>query len=772
MGRSRALNGFKAKSYLAIIVGGLFLLAYYFSLEAKLFTKPLAKVIYDRNGVLLSARLPSDEQWRFPPLDSLSPKMEEAILLQEDRYFHYHWGFNPWSLLRALYWNISKGEIVSGASTISMQTIRLARDNPPRTLGEKLWEIVLATRLEWRYSKEDILKLYLSNAPFGGNVVGLNAASWRYFGRDASHLSWAEAATLAVLPNAPGLINPGKNRALLLAKRNRLLKRLWQNGILSEENYQLAQFESLPAKPKAIPNYAPHLLERVINDANAHTGRTSIDLSLQIEAQNIIDKALQKLKVNRINNAALLLIDNHNAEVLAYVGNGQAVKDHYNDMLSAERSSGSILKPLLYASGLQSGEWLPQQLIRDIPMHFEGFDPKNFDGQFRGMVPADQALAQSLNIPAVVQLKDFGVERFHSLLQESGLSTLHYSPEHYGLSLILGGAEVIAWDLGLVYSAWAQKLLNDSAPRQISYYSDDKQSLKSPFSRAAIWQSFKVMQSLNRPGSERGWQYFQRGPIAWKTGTSFGFRDAWAVGVNPDYTCVVWVGNANGEGSPGLIGAEAAGPILFDFLNSISKTNSWFEAPLDELQEVIICPSSGYLASTFCSERDTIIMANQAKAQKPCTFHREYFVDSTEKYRYTYNCSEGKSLVKRSYFQLPVIEAFYYAKQHPDYKVIPPLAKSCTDQFISESTIDVLFPMENESIFIPKKLGGESSELIVEALTQMPNTQLFWHLNGTFLGETTELHKWSLRLKAGDYTLWLEDNLGHNFKRRFKVVEP
>ena len=744
---------------------------YYFILPKELFKKPYAAVLFDQQGHLLSARLPADEQWRFPPSNKISEKMEAAILLQEDRYFYFHWGFNPWSLARAIYWNLKSGSVISGASTVSMQTIRLARDNPARTIPEKLWEILLATRLEWRFSKNKILAMYLAHAPFGGNVVGLDAAAWRYFGRPASDLSWSECATLAVLPNAPGLINPGRNRALLEAKRNRLLKSLWADEYLSENDYKLALLEPLPEKPKAIPNLAPHLLDWQIRNGKTNQLASTIDLNLQEEGIKQIKAALTKLAVNRINNAALILIDNSTAEVLAYIGNGEEGVGHYNDMLQTERSSGSILKPFLYAAGLQSGSWLPQEIVPDIPMHFEGFHPKNYDGQFRGMVKADEALALSLNIPAVVELREYGLDRFANLLKNSGITSLHQPAGHYGLSLILGGAEVTAWDLAKSYSAWAQKLSNKGTLRQIHYQKSDTLAMTIPYNKAAIWQSLEVMQRLNRPGSEQGWQYFNRSPIAWKTGTSFGFRDAWAVGICPQYTCVVWVGNASGEGRPGLVGAEAAGPILFNYLNSIIGRNSWFETPYNQLSEKVICSESGNLASSICHLVDTIWIPFQAKALKPCPYHQQYFTDLEEEFRYNYNCSGSVKIKAKSFFQLPVIEAYYYAKQHPRYNNLPPLAPDCQEDLLAQNQIDVLFPMEREKIFIPKKLAGQKSEVIIEAITRKGNTRIFWHLNGEYLGETSDLHTRALSLAPGDYKLWLEDEQGHNYQRQFTILQ-
>ncbi len=749
---------------------------YYFLLPKKLFDAPYSTVVLAQSGELMGARIAKDEQWRFPVSDSLPEKFTKAIITKEDKYFQYHPGVNPVSLFRALWLNIKKGKVVSGASTLSMQVIRLSRGNPPRTVWEKLYEIILATRLELGYSKDEILNLYASHAPFGGNVVGFEAASWRYFNRRPENLSWAECATLAVLPNAPGLIHPGRNRGALTQKRDQLLKELWEEEEIDKDTYELALLESIPDEPADLPQLAPHLTAHLDLQHSGKRYFTSLDLSLQNRAQQTVDGHLRELSANHINNGALLLIENSTGAVKAYVGNVSAGKDYYNDMIRAPRSSGSILKPFLYASMLSSGELLPRQLVPDVPTFIGGFRPQNFINEFDGAVPANEALSRSLNIPAVLELKDYGIERFLRKLQQFGFSTINHSADHYGLSLILGGAEVTAWDLGRAYYQMAATLNNYPAAAtgaevkmlDIGATAHNPELPKIPVNAGAIYETLNVLTTLNRPDSEMGWQRFGNTNVAWKTGTSFGFRDAWAVGVTPEYTCVVWVGNADGEGRTGLIGAEAAGPILFSFMNSLPNSG-WFDKPWDEMTEKEICKTSGLLAGRDCPESEKYQIPSSARSVKVCDYHKTIHTDVEMRYQLSVNCAEGDDIKASSWFVLPPAMAWFFAKKHPDYRQLPPWKSGCG--FESQPLVDVIYPRQNGRIFIPRELSGTSSKVVVEVAHQQPDEKLFWHLNGNYLGETQTFHQMALNLEKGEYNLLVEDGSGNIATRRFEVVE-
>ncbi len=324
-----------------------------------------------------------------PPSDTVPQKFQTAIVQFEDRWFNLHPGVNPVSILRAAVGNIKAGQVTSGGSTITMQVIRMSRGRE-RNLGQKIIEAILATRLELRCSKEEILGMYASHAPFGGNVVGLEAASWRYFGRPPDELTWGEAATLAVLPNAPAEIHPGKNRTRLLEKRNRLLATLYKRGSLDSLDYALACDEPLPTEPLALPQDAHHLTEYYWKTSPGKRIRTTIDIHLQRHVQEIADQWNNDFTSNGANDLAAIVEDVHTGEVLAYIGNANPQRKRPGsevDIIRSPRSTGSILKPVLYCAALQEGEILPNTLLPDVPINLNGFSPQNFNRQFNGAVP-------------------------------------------------------------------------------------------------------------------------------------------------------------------------------------------------------------------------------------------------------------------------------------------------------------------------------------------------------------------------------------------------
>ena len=397
----------------------LLLLLYLFCLPRQLFTSPYSTVLVDRNGELLGARIATDGQWRFPPRDNTPEKVATCLVEFEDRQFYRHWGVNPLAIGRAALQNLRHKRIVSGGSTLTMQTIRLAR-NKPRTFKEKLIEMIGATRLEFRYSKKKILSLYVSHAPFGGNVVGLDAAAWRYFGHSAEELSWAESAMLAVLPNSPAMIHLSKSRQALLDKRNRLLTHLHQKGILDTSTYELAISEPLPQEPLPLPQIAPHLTDHFYQTRNGKYSVSTIDKGIQTQIESLVERWNSEFKRSDIRNMAILVIDIRTNQVIAYCGNVHFDKKKSGnqvDVIRSPRSTGSILKPFLYYAMLQEGEILPNTLLPDVPVNINGFTPQNFNQQFEGAVPASEAIARSLNIPSVTMLQRYGVPKFHNFLK-------------------------------------------------------------------------------------------------------------------------------------------------------------------------------------------------------------------------------------------------------------------------------------------------------------------------------------------------------------------
>jgi len=531
------------------------LVVYYFCLPKQLFNDPTATVITSQKNDLLGAMIANDGQWRFPQNDSVPEKFKTCIIHFEDAYFYEHPGFNPVSIFKALKENINSGTVKRGGSTLTQQVVRLSRKKP-RTYLEKAKEIILATRLELRHSKEEILSLYASNAPFGGNVVGLDAASWRYFNRDSKDLSWAESAALAVLPNAPSLIYPGKNQERLFKKRNRLLKKLLEEEVIDSLTYNLSVVETLPQKPYPLPQIAPHLLQRVARDNYGKQIKTTIDTKLQEQTNFVVKNHYNMLKQNEIYNISVLVLDVNTRKVLSYIGNSPTDKAHQKDVdiINKPRSTGSILKPFLYAAMLDTGDILPHTLVADVPTEFGSYVPENFNKEFDGAVPASRALARSLNVPSVRMLRSFGLDRFHHYLKELELKDLKYDANHYGLSLVLGGAESNLWDLCKSYAAMSSTL-NHFNETSSEYFDNEfgeptflasetiafgeKTAEKTVFDAASIYLTFESLKEVNRPSGDENWKFFDNSKqIAWKTGTSFGFRDAWAIGTTKDYVAI------------------------------------------------------------------------------------------------------------------------------------------------------------------------------------------------------------------------------------------
>jgi penicillin-binding protein 1C len=765
------------------------LLVFYYCLPLPLFDVSYSTVITDRNDLLMGAHTTPDGQWRFPIPDSIPRRFALCITQFEDEYFKYHPGVNPVSMTKALLTNLKSGKTVRGGSTITMQTIRLSRPRP-RNHWSKLIEMIQAVRLEFKYSKEEILTLYAAHAPFGGNVVGLEAAAWRYFSRPPHQLSWAETATLAVLPNAPSLIRPDKNSQRLKLKRDKLLQKLLTNHYIDSTEYQLSVEEPLVAKPSVLPNSAPHLLDYFLKSSPGQKHCTTVEQSLQEEAAAIVSRHSNQLRLNQIHHAAALIINNLTGEVLAYIGNSppdtKLKNGHQVDLTRAARSSGSILKPLLYAASLDDGIILPHTLLPDIPTYYSDFSPQNFNRTFDGAVAADEALSRSLNVPSVRLLDDYGTDRFLALLRKSGLTTLKFPAQHYGLSLILGGAETCLWDLTGVYSSMARSLTHFPLlnGRYLQHHlhpplitpSGSSESKGSPsqlpplFSAAAIWHTFRAMTNVQRPAEETGWEEFRSSSrIAWKTGTSFGFRDAWAIGITPGYTVGVWVGNASGEGRPGILGGTAAAPILFDLFRLLPESG-WFEIPYDDLEPAIICRQSGYLASPQCDDTDTLQIPRTTNTKPSCPYHSLIHLSADGQFRVSAECYTPSEMLHKSWFVLPPVMEWYYRSKHPTYKPLPPLMDGCMNGH--GSTMEFIYPKPHVAVFIPKNLNGETEKLVIKVAHRQSGARIFWHLDDHYLGETVQFHQQEILPTPGWHTITLMDEQGNRISRRFQCVNP
>ncbi|MEO5889875.1 MAG: penicillin-binding protein 1C [Ferruginibacter sp.] len=781
----------------------IFLLAlvtwFWLSLPKQLFDSPTSYVIEDKDGNLLNASIAKDGQWRFPANKKVPKKFVDCLVTFEDRRFFYHPGVDPIAIGRAVIKNLKNKGTVQGGSTINMQVIRLSQRNNNRSVWNKLKESILAIRLQCSYSKNEVLAMYAANAPFGGNVVGLDAASWRYFGRSPAKLSWGEMAALAVLPNAPALVHPGRNRSVLLRKRNALLDQLLAGGKIDAGTCALAKLEILPGAPLSLPQNAPHLLQRFKVNNRLSKGETKIITTLDGDLQKNIISIIQQhhavLKGNGINNACALVLDVETGNTLAYVGN---ISDPANkemesdvDVIMARRSPGSALKPILYAAMLSDGLILPNSIVADIPMQIGNYAPKNFDLGYDGAVPAGKALSRSLNIPAVKLLQQYKYQRFYETLQQCGITTLNRPADSYGLSLILGGCEITMWDLAGVYASMARSLNHqtknhgksnpgDFHPPQYLDAANGATGLISarelqPASNLSLdptstWFTFLAMQDVMRPGEEGLWQQFSSSQtIAWKTGTSFGFRDGWAIGITPKNVVAVWVGNTDGEGRPGLIGVHTAAPILFDIFRLLPAV-PFFQKPVYNYTRVGVCRQSGYRANLDCPDIDTLFMPPNGEKVPLCAYHKMINLDQDGNFRVTEQCERPSAMQHKSWFILSPAMEYYYKQRNADYKVLPPFKAGCGLQEGGRA-IELIYPQEDAKIYVPLELSGEKGSTIFTAAHRKTGAKIFWSLDDSFVGTTENFHQIALNPSVGKHIITLVDESGAGISRQFEILE-
>ncbi len=761
------------KKYRIAAIVFLSLLLFYFVVPLNLDRfRDYSTMVLDNDDQILRVFLNDQEQWCLPPInDNVIPtKLETTVLTYEDRSFFYHLGINPWSLLRAFYLNIKYGKVISGGSTITMQVVRMAAQNP-RTIPYKLLEIFQALKLEIKFSKSQILKMYLNHAPYGRNIIGIRAAALKYFGREPENLTWSEAATLAVLPNAPGLISPGKQQQKLISKRNRLLETLLQRGIIDEATCNLSKLESVPDIVYMLPMLAPHLSRQAAQEANSTIIHTTLNKQIQRDTESILTQQAEYLQSIGINNICALICKTKTGEIAAYCGsqdfwdidrNGQV------DGVQAARSPGSTLKPFLYALSMDDGILLPETRLNDVPTYFGAFSPENVGKNYDGLVTAHEALVRSLNVPAVRLLYTYGLVEFYESLKAAGISTLFRRSNEYGLTLIIGGAEANLFDLAGLYRGLG------NGGRFSKLYWNKTEKFKNEIqiiSPGASYLTLDIMQDVIRPGSEYYWhQYEDQWPLAWKTGTSFGNRDAWAIGINPEWTIGVWVGNFTGEGNPALSGAATAGPILFDIFNSLPKdtAKNWFSPPLQQTR-VSICKDSGYLATENCPDKLDVWAPLNMKPLKFCPYHKKRFLNDAETFTVCSHCWEEENYHEMCTLEYPPIVAKYLRKRGQIVPKILPHNLQC-DRIRQDKTIEIIYPTKGSVIYIPKDMGGIKQKLTIKIANRNRQSRIFWYLDSIYLGTSDDEDDMSLDITKGHHKLYITDEFGNDAEVSFKVI--
>lgn len=734
------------------------------------FENKYAYVLYAEDHII-NAQVSDDEQWRIRCDNPLPEKLKQCLVLFEDQYFDYHPGVNPVSIVKAVIQNIKQGHIVRGGSTITMQLARIHEGNRRRTYPQKVKELFLALALELRFSKTDIIKHYAQHAPYGGNTIGYCAAAMRYYGKDADKLTWSEAATLAVLPNAPSKIYPGKSQGILINKRNFLLDKLHAEGFMDSITCRLAKLETLPSRSHYFHSMAPHLLQEFkYAQPDQYNFNTTLDYSLQRNVMTVIDNYQMRYSVNYdIQNIAAMIIRN-DGSIASYVGNVSCAEDcgEEVDVLNSLRSPGSTLKPFLYAGALDRGMITTSSFLKDIPVFYNGYSPANFDKKFRGIVRAERALTESLNIPAIDLLSQYGVGAFLEDLKVMDFKDLNQNADHYGLSLILGGAEVKARDLAMSYVNLS-RVGQAKEPVRMRLLTDQSTDMYEdfPFSIAASYQISEMLEGVNRPFNQDGWKYFESGKeISWKTGTSYGLRDAWAVGSTSDYTVLVWVGNADGEGRAGLTGVAKAGPILFELFDLL-PTSKESVLPLHHFRYKEVCEQSGYAAGLACKKTIQVPVSPDIQRIKACNYHQYVTTDTSGKYRVHNHCDVES--ISNPMMILDGITNAYYKKQSGISYAIPPFLPTC-DEGLSEN-IQIVYPSADAKILLPTDLNDRKQLLVSQVIVNSAVDSVFWFIDDQLSSISKGEHKVELDVRPGRHVLTVISSSGDEDSRDFVVLE-
>jgi len=717
------------RSLIATIIGfSLFLLLnLLFPLPDKI---DYSTIITDDRGELINAFLTKDDKWRMKTeLHEISPLLKKTIIQKEDQYFYFHPGINVVAVTRAAFNNLVKGQRTSGASTITMQVAR-ALERRPRTLGAKLIETFRAFQLEWKYSKDEILQLYLNLVPYGGNIEGVKSASLLYFKKNPDHLSLAEITALSIIPNRPSSLVIGKNNDLIIKERNKWLHRFAASDVFTDKEIEDALDEPLHASRSVVPHFAPHLSYKLKQQTGTTTIRTTINLNKQLKIEKLTEDYIRTLRLNNIRNAAVIVVDNKTHKVISYVGSAgffDTTDGGQVNGAAAIRQPGSTLKPLLYGLCMDEGLLTPKTIVNDVPVNYNGYAPENYDRTFNGYVTVERALEQSLNIPSVKSLKQLGKEKLIGKLVTADFKQVAKDQNKLGLSLILGGCGTTLEQLTGLFASFA----NSGTYSPIAFLQNNTPSKRvQVLSPSAAYMITEILSKINRPDFPLNWQATERMPkIAWKTGTSYGRKDAWSIGYNKNYTVGVWVGNFSGAGAPELSGANTATPLLFKIFNTIDYANNgdWFARPsaLDLRQ---VCAETGLPPGTYCTNLILDHFIPLISTTAPCQHLQEFKVTPDEAVSYCSSCAPETGYAKKLYRVLAPEMQDYFHQNNVTFKPIPPHNPACEKIFKGEGPI-ISSPTNGSEYYINQ---NDLEPLQLSANTANDVSKVYWYINDQF----------------------------------------
>lgn len=715
----------------SLVLGYIFYIL--FPLTKEYLCRPKSTIVFDRKKVPLQIFIARDGVFRIPvTLKEVNPYLIKFLVFKEDKWFRVHPGINPFSIMRALWFNLINRKIVMGGSTITMQVARMMYRRP-RTFKSKFIEALRALQIEISYSKDKILEIYLNMLPYGGNLEGVGTASWFYFGKSPQELSIGEAALLSVIPNSPNRLRPDRNPYLLKKYRDRFLKKLLDNKIISLDQFKEAVKEKVPTQRMPLPFIAPHIARYLhLQYPEQPFIYSTIDARLQRLVDGMLKDYLKELDKKGIKNGSVVVVKNKTGEVLALVGSRDFFDKADGGQVNgafARRSPGSTLKPFLYALALDKGIVTPATAILDIPLRFSDYSPKNFDEKFRGIVSMEEALVNSLNMPSVFIEREIGGISFYRLLLKLGFSTLDKGFSHYGLSLILGGGEVRLIDLVNAYRTIAN--YGVYTPLKYLLNEDNTQHPKVVFSPGASYIISEILSKGSRTDLPLVWKYtVDKIKIAWKTGTSNGRHDAWAIGFNPEYTVGIWLGNFSGRSAREISGGSIATPLLFKIFNALPLSElsyKWFKQP-EEVGIRKVCSLSGLLPTSLCPLlKDDLYIAGRTITPN-CFFHRYYYIDTKTGYRLCSRCRIGREYKKTLFTVLPPLLVNWYKSLGRAVDELPPYAPWC-DCGVENNPPIIEEPHENSTYYLDK-----SKEIVLRCTSYLTNSKVYWFLDDEFIG--------------------------------------
>lgn len=731
--------------------------------------KPWSQVVLAADGSLMSAFLSSDDKWRMQTrLDEVTPELIAALLEKEDRWFYYHPGVNPGAILRALWSNATAGKRTSGASTITMQLARMMEPKA-RTLGNKLKEMLRAFQLEWHYSKREILEMYLSYLPYGGNIEGVKAASYIYYGRPPEALSLSQATLLTVIPNRPNSLRLDQRRDLARAARDKWLRRFATREVFPAAQVTAALAEPVEAFRHAVPRRAPHVSRRLAANYPVPEIHSTIDPEVQAIAERLLANYVRRVRAKGISNGALLVLDNANSAVLAYCGSADYQDEAAAgqvDGIRAIRSPGSTLKPAVYAAAFDGGIYVPDTRVLDVPRSWNGYAPRNYDETFHGPMTVAHALRHSINTTAVQALVDVGFERFADVLEASGMKTVAQRRTELGLSVILGGCGVTLEELVRLFSAFARE--GKAYPLAYTAEESGRPPLgKRLFSPEAAWLIADILSGVERPDLPlNAIAASTRGRIAWKTGTSYGRRDAWSIGFTPRYTVGVWIGNFDGRGVADLSGATIAGPLLFDVLNALEQGQPKREFARPRLvMQRDICTETGDMPSPQCSHRGKGYYIRDVSPRTVCTQERALYISADSAVQYCTGCLPVEGYVQHHYAVYPAELTLWYENNGIPYPQPPPHNPACTAAFDGPGP-QITSPAPDLEYLVEE---GSGQELLLQAASDARTTRHYWYIDGKFFRSAAPGEKLFFTPGQGQVKISCRDDQGRKAETVIEV---